>query len=197
MSRRAASLILVLVGALIAGCAGRDFVRPAPGSLVVGQTTQDEVWQRFGSPYTEGSLVKNGIMLRTLTYAFSAAGGTPLVAGVTPARSLGLYFSGHVLVGHEFVSSYAEDHTDFDESRIGQIRRGETTRAGVIELIGEPAGFYIYPLVRNRGDSGLVYAYAQTRGPAVNPTFYQKFLIVAIGPDGRVTDVDFTSSGQK
>ena len=50
---------------------------------------------------------------------------------------MGFYFFDEVLVGHEFLSSWAEDHTDFDEKKVSTIVKGKTTRAEVIQLLGQ------------------------------------------------------------
>ena len=52
-----------------------------------------------------------------------------------------------MLVGHEFTSSFKEDHTDFSEARVAEIKQGETKEAGVLELLGRPTGLYVFPLV--------------------------------------------------
>lgn len=196
MGRWVCPTILMSVVLAVVGCAGREFVRPEADTLVLTKTTYQEVRERFGSPFREGTVVKNGVKLKTVSYAY-ASGGASLVGGVTPARAMGLYFMDNRLVGHEFLSSYAEDHTDFDEGKVDTIKKGETTRAQVVEVFGKPGGVYVYPLIKGKDDQALVYTYSQTRGTAFNLKVYQKLLVVSYGPDGIVTDVEFTSSGQK
>jgi hypothetical protein len=62
---------------LMAGCAGRDFTRPAPESLVLGKTTYAEINARFGSPYRESTLIKNEKTLRMASYATPRRAATP------------------------------------------------------------------------------------------------------------------------
>src|SRR5712691_6068489 len=150
-------LSLMALAALLNGCAGRDFVRPSADSLALGKTTYAEIVARYGSPSREGTMLKNEQTVKTITYAYATKAGTPLVSGVTPARAAAFYFNDLVLVGHEFASSFQEDHTDFDETKVTRIKKGETTRAQVVELMGTPTGTYIFPLVQRRNDSGLVY----------------------------------------
>ena len=57
MRRALAVLVLLLVAT---GCAGRDFVRTPAESLALGKTTEAEIRQRHGSPYREGTVMKNG-----------------------------------------------------------------------------------------------------------------------------------------
>ena len=188
---------------MVAGCAGRDFVRPSSDSLQLGKTTYTEIAARFGSPYREGTMLKNEQMIKTISYAYATKlGEAAAVSGVTPARSLGFYFVDLVLVGHEFTSSFERDHTNFDEPKITQIKKGETTHAQVIALMGQPTGNFIFPLVQRKDEKGLVYLYVQTRveqAPFVPTKIrqYRKVLVVSVGEDGVVTDVTFNASGEK
>lgn len=179
------------------GCAGKDFTRPAPDTLVLGKTTYAEINGRYGSPYREGSLIKNEKNVRQATYAFATVGGEPLVSGVTPARGMTFSFLDQVLVGHEFTSSFKSDHTDFDATRVPQIKNGETTRAQVIALMGDPAGLRIYPMVKGGDDQGLVWIYGQTRASGFSVSVHQKVLVVTVSAAGMVIDVEFTASGER
>lgn len=183
---------IVLGGA----CAGRDFVRPSAESLVLGKTTQDEILRQFGAPERVGTKIVNERRLDTLAYAFASTGGRALAESVTPARAMVLYFLNGLLVGHEFASSYMKDHTDFDESRVKDIRKGETRREQVIQMLGAPPGEYAWPLVRAQGDRGIVYVYSHVKD-GLAPRLYEKILVVSIDSNGVVTDVDFRSSGQR
>jgi len=110
-------------------------VRPQADSLQLGTTTYDQVLQRYGDPRRTGTQVRNGETLKTVSYAYAV--GTPFVDDV-PARASGFYFLNGVLVGYEYLSSFREDKTDFDETKVQQIKKGETTRWRVIELFGQP-----------------------------------------------------------
>ena len=59
---------------------------------------------------------------------------------MTPARSQAFYFADLVLVGHEFSSSFREDHTEFAEASVTEIKKGETNEATVIDRLGPPTG---------------------------------------------------------
>jgi hypothetical protein len=194
MSRLAlVGMVLVLAAA---GCAGRDFTRPQPESLALGKTTEAEVRQRFGDPYREGTVIKNGETMKTLSYAY-ATGASSLAGGVTPSRGQGFYFWNAVLVGHDFTSSFDPDRTDFDATKVQQIKKGETTEAGVVGLLGRPQGVYTYPLIPDKRDRAIVYLYSQTKGSAFNLKFYRQLLIVTLDGNGLVKDSEFTSSGHR
>src|SRR5262245_42304770 len=162
---RAKTAVLLTYGLALcaAGCAaGRDFVRPSADSLQLGKTTYAEIVARFGSPYREGTMLKNEKTVKTIVYMYATkVGESAAVSGVTGARATGFYFVDLVLVGHEFTSSFEKDHTNFDETNTTQIKKGETTEAQVIALMGQPTGNYMFPLVQQKDEKGLVYLYSQ------------------------------------
>jgi hypothetical protein len=188
---------VVVVALLVAtGCAGRDFVRADADSLILSKTTETEIRQRFGNPYREGTVVKNGETLKTLNYAY-ATGAASLAGGITPARGQGFYFSNGVLVGHDFTSSFDEDKTDFDLAKAKQIRRGEATEASVVTLLGKPQGVYRYPLIKAKDDRAIVYRYEQVKGTAFNLKFYNQQVVVTVDGNGLVKDVELSSAGER
>lgn len=187
-----ASILLLMT----TGCAGKDFVRAQPESLTIGQTTETEIRQRFGNPYREGTQVKNGETMKTLSYAYNT-GAPSLAGGVNSAREQGFYFWNGVLVGHDFTSSFDQDRTDFVVSRVKRIKKEETTEAEVVTLFGRPQGMYSYPLIPDKGDRAIVYRYHQTKGSVFNLKFYQQLLVVTLDSTGLVKDSQFTSAGQR
>jgi hypothetical protein len=194
MPRRILAILAVLLVAV--GCAGRDFKRPAMESLAVGTATEAEIRQRFGTPYREGTVLKNNETMKTLAYAYATtASSAP--GGVVPSRGQGFYFWRDVLVGHDFTSSFADDKTDFDATKAQQIRKGETTESQVVVLLGTPHGIYTYPLINNRDARAIVYLYQETKGTAFNLKFYNQILVVQFNPTGVVTEVEFTATGQR
>ena len=115
---------------------------------------------------------------------------------VTPARALSFHFRDSILVGYEFVSSFKEDHTDFDEAKVSQIKMGETTVEGVKELLGNNCGEHRHPLVSGEAQRALVYGYSQVKG-SFKLKVYQKVLVVTIDSSGVVIDVNLRTSGEK
>jgi hypothetical protein len=188
----ALAVLLVALG----GCAGRDFARPPADSLSLGKTTEREIRQRFSDPYRQGTVLRNGETMTTLTYAYAAGAGS-LAGGLTPSRGVGFYFWNDVMVGHEFTSSFDEDKTDFDVTKVPQIRKGETTEAAVTTLLGPAPGGYIYPMIADKTARALVYLYTQTRGSAFGLKHYQQMLMITIAPTGVVSDVQLTTSGER
>jgi outer membrane protein assembly factor BamE (lipoprotein component of BamABCDE complex) len=187
----------IAAAALLAGCAGTDFVRPSTDDLKNGQTTYAQVIARMGQPRTVGTVLKNEKTVKTATYAYASVGGQPLRPGVTPARAQSFYFFNDALVGHEFISSWAADNTDFDEGRIKDIAKGRTTRDQVAQLMGRPAGAYIHPMIKPEKGDAAVYLYAETTGSAFNLKYFRKLLIVTFDASGVVADVEYSSSGAR
>jgi hypothetical protein len=186
-------LALVL---LATACAGRAFTRPSVEGFVVGKSTEAEIRQRFGSPYREGTVVKNNETMKTLAYAYATT-MTSAPGGVVPARGQGFYFWGDVLVGHDFTSSFPEDRTDFDGAKATQIKKGETTEASVEAVLGKPHGTYVYPLINDKTTRGAVYLYQQTRGTAFDLKIYQQILVVQYDTAGVVKEVEYTAAGER
>lgn len=188
--RRLAAVTAVVL--FIASCAGTNFVRPEPESLTLKSTTYQDIINQFGKPYREGTKLKNDNMIKTATYAYSSVGGAALYEGVTPARAMAFYFMDDLLVGYEFTSSFKEDNSDFDESKISLINKGETNRDQVVSLFGEPKGIYSFPLIKCRENKAMVYMYNHFKHYKV----YQKSLIISMKND-IVADVEFTTTGNK
>ncbi len=194
MSRRVFALLaLVLVSA---GCAGRDFKRPAPESLAVGQATEAEIRQRFGTPYREGTVLKNNETMKILSYAYATtASSAP--GGLVPARAQEFYLWRDVLVGHHFTSSFPDDKTDFDGTRASEIKKGETTEAAVVSLLGPPHGAYRYPLIADKDARAGVYLFEQVKGTSFNLKLYRQILVVQYDGAGVVKDLEYTATGER
>ena len=103
----------------------------------------------------------------------------------------------NVLAGHVFISSWKQDGTDFDESKVSQIARGRSTINDVIALYGAPNGKYAYPVIPSKGDEAYVYLYSQTTGSAFNLKFFNKALVITFDANGIAKNIEYTSSGQR
>lgn len=118
-------------------------------------------------------------------------------AGVIPARAQEFFFWRGLLVGHHFTSSFARDTTDFDGGKAQQIRKGETTEAAVIGLLGPPQGIHRYPLIADQRARAAVYLYERTKVNASSTTFYRQVLVVQYDPAGTVTDLEYIVTGER
>lgn len=188
----------VIIVSLLAGCAGKDFVRPSSETFKLGQTSYTQVVQQMGEPRKIGDVLKNEKNVKTATYVYAATGGEPLEEGVIPARALSYYFNNDLLVGQEFLSSFKSDNSNFDESKISAISKGKTTREEVIQLLGKPTATFVYPMIKQTSGEALGYTYNTTRGGAFSGfKFFTKALRIAFDEKGVVADIDYSSSGNK
>jgi hypothetical protein len=186
---RVSAMVLVL---LVISCAGSNFIRPESESLSLKQTTKQDITNKFGKPYQKGTKLTNEKTVDFVTYAYSSVGSTPVYKGITPARAMTFYFLNDLLVGYDFTSTFKEDHSDFDESKLNSIKKGETSLEDVISALGEPKGKYIFPLIEDAESEAIVYKYEQFKSYKI----YNKSLII-IANQGIVTDVEYVTSGEK
>lgn len=188
---------LACLATVLTGCAGKDFVRPAEGEIELGKSSEADVSKRMGEPYQKGEITKNDKQLKVARYAYASTGGEPAYPNVTPARAIAFTYYNGVVTSQDFVSSFKSDSTDFDESKISSIVKGKSTRQDVIALFGKPAGEAIYPMIKGQNDRAIMYSYSHVTGSVFNMKFYRKELIVSFDSSGLVSDVDYTSSGEK
>lgn len=190
-------LLALATATLLSACAGTDFKRPDSQALVVNKSTAADVTRVMGAPRQVGEAVKNEQKIKTSQYVYATTGGESLYAGVVPARAMVFSTFNDVLVGQEFVSSFKIDATEFDETKIKDLVKGKTTRAEVEVLLGKPSGEVIYPIIKRTGEKAYVYGYSHAKGSAFNMKFYAKTLIVSLDAAGVVSEVDYSSSGEK
>jgi hypothetical protein len=192
------ALISLSILVALAGCAGTDFVRPTQDAFKLGRTTYAEVTRQLGEPRREGTVLKNDKNLKSITYAFAATGGDPLEQGVIPARAMSYLFLDNTLVGQEFVSSFKEDHSNFDDTKVPVIVKGQTTRAEVTKLLGRASGSYLPPVVKATSGEAVGYTYFTTSGGAFSGfKFFRKALLVSFDERDVVSDVEYSTSGSK
>jgi hypothetical protein len=195
MKGRFLGYVAVLALLALSGCAGSNFVRPQEGDLVVGKAKQADVTAKLGSPFQTGEVMKNDKQLKVTKYAYAATTGESAYPGVTPARGMTFFFFNDVLVGDEFISSFKQDSSDFDGSKVSSIVKGTTTREDVIKTFGKPGGEAVYPIIKGINDRAFVYTYNQVKGSVFNMKFYSKSLQVSFNEQGVVTDVEYITSG--
>lgn len=194
--RRSVIGVLLAAAILSTACGGRNFVRPQPEVLALGSTTYGEIVGQFGDPLAKRALLKEGQNITRIGYAYFIVPAG--VGDIRRERATGFYFVKDVLVGYESWSTFQEDLTDFDGTKVPEIKKGQTTRAQVAELMGRPSGMYTYPLIKNQSERALVYLYNQSKHyPLVIPKSFHQRLLVSFDSSEVVTDVEFTTSGER
>ena len=198
MPKKISAIALTCTALALAGCAGRDFVRPDSGELKLGQSTYAQVLAKMGEPRSTGEVFKNGENVKTVTYVYASTGGEPLESGVIPARAMSFYFHRDQLVGQEFLSSFKSDNSNFDESRVPAIEKGKTTRAQVVQALGKPTATFLKPMVPETTGEAIGYTYQTTSGGAFTGfKFFRKLLRVTFDGADKVLDVEYSSSGSR
>lgn len=168
---------------LAAACLlGADFNRPDPASFTLGKTTEQEIRQRFGPPDGQDSSQVGDQPVTVLRYTYTA-----MTADLVAARAMVYMFHRGRLVGFDYSSSFAADQTAFDESAAKRIKRGETTRAETLVLLGNPTGQFIYPsaYATRPGRRADVYSYSRTDRTSSGATLDQVSRVLALVFDDR------------
>lgn len=195
MRVKVGSLVLLVA---LAGCAGKDFVRPAPDAFRLGETRYSQVVQQLGEPRKSGDVVRNGKTVKSITYVYASSGSEAAEAGVTPARGLTYYFYEDTLVGQEFLSSFKTDSSNFDETKVERIRKGETTRAQVIQTMGAPTASFVPPMAGPSSGETIGYSYTAASGGLFSGFKVSvKSLRVSFDDRGLVSEVDYSSAGNR
>jgi len=173
------------------------FSCPDSGLVILNATTRDEIEGLYPYGSQPGSIFRNGETVEIVTYTQTSVRKSLAVAKkVTPARALSFYFLDGKLVGYEFVSSFKEDHTDFDDAQVAKIKEGETTIEGVEELLGRVCGQHVYPLVSGDAKLALAYSYTQVKG-TFRLKVFTKTLLVKADSNGVVMEVSLQASGER
>lgn len=149
---RITSLSFLVV--LLIACAGKQFVKPTAELLELGKTTKNEVLAAMGEPESSSTITVKDHDVVHLFYGYAEAFGSK-----TLGRSASFFFVGNVLVGHQFVSEFPGESTDFDLTKANQIIEKKSTYKDVIVLLGKPTGEAIYPLADNPKGESLTYRY--------------------------------------
>jgi len=185
----------IVISLMLAGCAGREFVRPQSESLSLGKTSYEEILAKYGEPRRTGTVLRNNISVKTISYSHAVA--VPFSTKLS-SRALVFSFQDGVLVGYDYASSFSEDkgENDISEEKVKQLKKGDE-RSRVISLFGRPGGEFIFPLVEKKGTTVMKYTFLDTyRIPfAFTTRVTQKVLSIVLDSNGIVTDI--TSSESK
>ena len=152
------TLLAPVVFAALAGCGGRDFVRPGPNALTVGSTRYEQVLQTFGPPAKTSTGAFKGVPTTTALYAHAEVG--PLGSSYA-IRQMVCVFSDGVLVPYDYASSFDDGRTPLDEATIKGLKAGQR-KAEVVAALGPPTGEAIYPVFAEKGHSLFRYTSLET-----------------------------------
>ena len=185
--------VLCLIGLLVGACASPPpLQRPIAGSLVLGETRLAAVIDQFGTPSRRKTLTIRQCRIDSLVYSYMDPDARAHAARAESVRGLYLYFDQGTLAGYNYLSSFAEDHTDFDQNLIERLVEGRSGRDQVIALFGEPSGESAYPLAKRKGQTDLVYCYVETvLEPFGSGETRTKTLVISVDGSGIVRKIDY------
>ena len=168
---------------LLAACAqNKDFVRPSSDALSLGKSTYSDVVNVLGeSGFRMQTGTINGEPIQSIDYGYEEA--AKFVGLNAPQRVLHLTFFKNVLIGEEFNSSFDQDSTKFDVDKVFRLVNGKSTKADVVDALGKPSGEILYPLVKDKKGSGLVYWYTENRPAFVYITHISRLIVFLDGQD--------------
>ena len=179
------ALVAVASAIALAACSvGTHSVRPAPESVELGRTTYRQLVDRFGKPDDDKPMRWNDVQIRSVSWTYANnANDAPKVPNTLGIRQLEFLLAHDVVVAGG-VSSFAVDHTDFDEKKATGIVEGTTRCEQVIALMGPPGARAIHPAVEGKSDSLVGYVFQYAKRPLLQFDVYTKSLVVECGPDG-------------
>jgi hypothetical protein len=161
--------------------------QPDPAELVFGETTRDEIRERFGKPLRIETLTMGDYEVELLYFA--TLGGESIFDETEAARLAYFYFLDGKLIGHEYSSTVKEDATFFEAGQAQQIRKG-MRREEVLQAMGPPHGAYRYPLIEEQDGEAMVYFYFEDR----DWEFQNRLLLAVADPKGQIVRTRFSST---
>jgi outer membrane protein assembly factor BamE (lipoprotein component of BamABCDE complex) len=181
---------------LIVGCAGTDFLRPSPDDFKPGQTIQSQVIQKMGEPEKTSEIVYNGKSISAITYVYASEMDRALESGVVPVRALMFYFYRDTLVGQQFTSSFKTDNSNFDDTKADSIKKGQTTYAEVIRILGNPTSIFIPPMIDSTISKAIGYLYTKSSRHFGSSSLKSSIKYLKVYFDGKeiVSKIDYSSS---
>jgi hypothetical protein len=149
----------MVAAAMVAGCVaplphpvGHDFSRAAFSTFVLQTTTLPDVEAAIGAPLRLSTISGTAnqqalialpgtpIALTVANYFYAPVGGTARQPQVPSKFATMVFFQGK-LVGYDVNSTIpGDDNPPIPEDRLSGLKRGRTTRAQAIALLGPPDG---------------------------------------------------------
>jgi len=186
--------ILLLVSFLAACTGGREFVKPENEAPVLASTTYDQIVKSYGEPRRTGTLTRNGVALRTVTYSHAVA--IPFSTKLS-TRAMVFVFEGNTLVSYDYASSFEEDRNavNIDDEKVNQLAKGDK-KSKVLAILGKPTGEAIHPVAPAKGGSLVRYSYMSTYRIPFNPVprVTRKSVTIAFDANDIVTEITSTET---
>jgi hypothetical protein len=196
---------LVLILGLSLGCRSK-ITKERVGQVSLDHTTDAEVVKLFGRPKHDITVVRGSESSKLYSYAKVYSGGIGPVE-VTNYYHLTIETRDGIAVGYLYARS-DDDPTRFDTKKADQIIEGQTTRSGLMALLGPPSGMAEansllpdYKHVQGKGDTQiLAWANAEpAAGILIAGQLQLTLLIVEVDRNQRVVTkaIETTTVGNK
>ncbi|HEY4134716.1 MAG TPA: hypothetical protein VGO34_05830 [Alphaproteobacteria bacterium] len=159
---------------LLTGCQNaRDFKRPDPNGLQLGDMTKQQIVAVYGQPRQQRTQVVGAPAAGTAAqpskpavsgtftlynYLYRNPGDVFLRGFQASEKVLVFEFFNDKLYAYNFVSDVDSDSSNFDESKVAALENGHSTRDEVESLFGAPTGRAIFPAAPP-GNEKLTYQY--------------------------------------
>ena len=178
----AAALILLQA---LAGCSsGRNFARPLPDALSLGQVTAAQITAQYGAPFETATLANADRPIKILFYLYAERSPTQRIKN---HRYLNFYLWQDTLIGYEYSSTFKDERSDVDVALLDKVIKGRSTREHVLALLGEPTGRFVYPMTKKEHAYAISYAYTQN----VSGKPMKTMVIFSLNRQNVVVDIAF------
>jgi len=135
-------LLVIMVCSLLLSCTvvGQNFLYTRIKDLVLGETTKSEAESMLGGPGSSNTISNSDGDFEVIQYLYATGIIVP-----AQARLLWLEFKEDKLNAYISVSGFEADKTIFDFNAKDNIVRNLSSKAEVLQVLGEPSGKALFP----------------------------------------------------
>ncbi|MDX2128549.1 MAG: hypothetical protein SFU91_05895 [Chloroherpetonaceae bacterium] len=167
---------------------GVNFVTPKEQDLIIGITTKQILLNKLKKPIKSSKDLRNGQMVESLYYYYAIGQGA--ITSTYSSKAFTAFFKNDTLIGYIFNSSFKEESTDFDETKVEKIVKGKSSQEDVLASFGKPSGKTLYPVTEEdktqEGDYNFYYVFEDisTKG--------EKLIVFTFGSNNIVKNIVFS-----
>jgi len=206
ITMRLTTLSTIAAAAILSvGCTtqfGTQFNSTSAKQLKPGVSTRDELVSKVG-PIVKPEIVTikkdfgdkelaNPVIVEFASYYFSDTQAPTSKADIRASRNASFMLTDSKVMSYRVSSTFTNESTDFDESKIAAIRKGITTESEAVALLGEPSGRALYPFAKDVGGSSISW-YNLSFNKATNK-IHSKLYVVYLDANHVVSDFDLKIS---
>lgn len=187
------SLLVPLVAlCILSGCTtgGRQFNYERVADLDLHKVKKSEYADIFGKPLKIRDMYASGDKYQSVWYHVDYR---PF-AGHLSVRNLILEFKNDELNAYQYASTFREDKTDADISKVDAIEIGVTTKDDVVSLLGKPYGKSFCPsqlsyFKDNCTKAKEIWVWVMLKFRYDSRLTERKYITLMFGEDGKVIDL--------